>query len=415
VNIGFVSTRLAGTDGVSLEAAKLSEILERMGHVVAYCAGELSSNGPPGVAVDEMHFHHPEIEAIHDAAFLGDESPALRRRITRSAGRLQQAIRGFVDEYDIALLVSQNASAIPMNIPLGVALSREIARTGMRCIGHHHDLPWERKRFRQCAVQELIDRHFPPSGPSIRHAVINTIARQQLRIRRGIESIVLPNVMDYSAEDPSRASRSHIVRSALGFGASDIVLLQPTRVVPRKGIELAVDLAHGLGEVLQPRAVRLLLTHHATDEGPAYLDRVSEAALDAGVDLVPAWDRFVDRRCHDDESEFDLRDAYECADLVTYPSLYEGFGNALLEAVFYRRPLLVNRYPVYVSDIGPAGFDFIEIEGRIEQRTIDHVASLLDQPQKIKAITDHNYEVARRSFSYEVAQDRLNELLDHWQ
>ena len=30
--IGFVATRLAGTDGVSLETFKLAHVLERMGH-----------------------------------------------------------------------------------------------------------------------------------------------------------------------------------------------------------------------------------------------------------------------------------------------------------------------------------------------------------------------------------------------
>ena len=59
-----------------------------------------------------------------------------------------------------------------------------------------------------------------------------------------------------------------------------------------------------------------------------------------------------------------LHDAYLAADLITYPSLYEGYGNALLEAVFYGKPVVVNRYPVYVADIAPLGLSFIEIDGR---------------------------------------------------
>jgi mannosylglucosylglycerate synthase len=58
-----------------------------------------------------------------------------------------------------------------------------------------------------------------------------------------------------------------------------------------------------------------------------------------------------------------LGDVYAAADLVCYPSRYEGFGNALLEAFFYRRPVLVNRYPVYVRDIAPAGVECIELNG----------------------------------------------------
>jgi len=34
-----------------------------------------------------------------------------------------------------------------------------------------------------------------------------------------------------------------------------------------------------------------------------------------------------------------------------YPSLFEGFGNAFLEAVYYRKPMLVNRYSIFIADI----------------------------------------------------------------
>jgi hypothetical protein len=40
--IGFVSTRFAGTDGVSLEAAKWAEVLESDGHEIFWYAGRLN-------------------------------------------------------------------------------------------------------------------------------------------------------------------------------------------------------------------------------------------------------------------------------------------------------------------------------------------------------------------------------------
>ncbi len=412
MNVGFLSTRLAGTDGVSLETAKIAELVERMGHRAAYCAGELDAGGPDGQIVDEMHFRHPEIRAIHDAAFRGKDSPELLDRIAGSAGRLRRAIRRFIDGYAIDVLVSENASTIPMNIPLGVALSQETAASAIPCIAHHHDFAWERERFEHCAVQNLLDLHFPPDGPTIRHAVISTVARQELLARRGIDSVVLPNVMDFAVGPAARSIHSRELRTALGFGEDVVVLLQPTRVVPRKGIEHAIELASRLADACRPRPVRLLVSHPAGDEGTEYLDRLRRRAVDSGVELAEACDLFVDCRDEDDSASFDLRDAYECADLVTYPSLLEGFGNALLEAVFHRKPLLVNRYPVYVADVSPCGFDFIEIDGQIHDRTVGAVAALLENPGRVREMTDHNYGVARRYFSYEVAQERLVALLE---
>ena len=54
-----------------------------------------------------------------------------------------------------------------------------------------------------------------------------------------------------------------------------------------------------------------------------------------------------------------LDDVYRHADLVTYPSLYEGFGNAFLEAVYFRKPIVVKRYSIFITDIEPKGFQII--------------------------------------------------------
>ena len=63
VNIGYLSFRIAGTDGVSLEAERWKIILERMGHKVTFIAGELDQSG---VLIDSLHFTHPEIYKIHE-------------------------------------------------------------------------------------------------------------------------------------------------------------------------------------------------------------------------------------------------------------------------------------------------------------------------------------------------------------
>ena len=51
------------------------------------------------------------------------------------------------------------------------------------------------------------------------------------------------------------------------------------------------------------------------------------------------------------------------ADLVMYPSIYEGFGNALLEAFYFKVPIIVNRYPVWVRDIEPKEFQVPVMDG----------------------------------------------------
>src|ERR1039457_3640092 len=69
MNIGFVSTRLAGTDGVTLETIKWARICRDLGHSTFFCAGQLDPEISPGVLLPEAHFTHPEIVALHQKCF----------------------------------------------------------------------------------------------------------------------------------------------------------------------------------------------------------------------------------------------------------------------------------------------------------------------------------------------------------
>ena len=58
-NVGFVATRLAGTDGVSLEAEKWAQVFEREGFNCFYFAGELDTPPERSYLLEEAHFTHP--------------------------------------------------------------------------------------------------------------------------------------------------------------------------------------------------------------------------------------------------------------------------------------------------------------------------------------------------------------------
>jgi glycosyltransferase involved in cell wall biosynthesis len=409
MKIGFVSTRLAGTDGVSLETAKLAAVLRRMGHQVFYCAGELEHDGLPGELVPEMHFVTPEARWIHDHAFgVTQPHPDLQNRIEAQACFLRQALDDFVAKYEIDLIIPQNALTIPMQIPLGVALADFIGGTNIPTIAHHHDFYWERRRFLTHCIPEVLERAFPPDLPSIRHVVINSLAQVELRRRRGIDGIVLPNVFDFDAPVPGADDFNADLRQAIGLSEDDLFVLQPTRVIPRKGIELSIELVSRLGVSNS----KLVITHHAGDEGLDYLHSLMHQAEELGVDLRYVADRFAPTRqvAPDGRKTYALWDAYVHADLVTYPSYIEGFGNALVETIYFKRPAVVNRYPVYAADIGPLGFNFVEIDGAVTGETVDQMRDLLDNPERRQRMVEKNFELGRRHFSYTVLEAKLREL-----
>ena len=390
-----LATRLAGTDGVSLEAAKLSRVLTERGFDTVDCAGEVER--PGSHSVPEMHFRDAVAVELGERAFGGrPPGPDLPERLEERARTLEARLLEVVRQVRPDLLVVQNAWAIPMQLPLARALALLAEGTGLPVLSHEHDYTWERERFAACRVPAFLERYFPYPGERVVHLSINGPAQRELRSRRGIGALLLPNVMDFDAFPRGVDGYGADFRQAVGLAPGQRLFLQPTRVVPRKGIELAIDLLAGLDD---PRNV-LLISHGAGDEGLAYLERLRGYARERTVDLRTLGERIGDARGTgaDGRKRYALSDAYLHADFVTFPSLYEGFGNALLETIAFRRPALVNRYPVYVADIAPKGFRFVEIDGAVTPDAVRRVRRLLADADEERAMTDHDLELAHRHY-----------------
>jgi len=409
-NIGFVSTRFAGTDGVSLESAKWANVLWDHKHISYWYAGKLDRDPAISMEVPEAFFGHPEVEAMTAQAFGRLKRPAdLTRKINELAEYLKRTLYDFVEKFNIDILVAENALCIPMHIPLGVALTHFIAETEFPVIAHHHDFYWERDRFTVNGVGDYLQMAFPPALPSIQHATINSFAQQELAHRKGCPSILIPNVLDFENPPPPTDEYASDFRREVGLEPDDIVVLQPTRVVPRKGIELAIQLIARLND---PR-YKLVVTHESGDEGQQYQEALIHMAEDLGVDLRFVHTRVDHTRDVDKAGRkiYSLDDAYAHADLVTYPSLYEGFGNAFLEAVFFRKPIVVKRYSIFIADIEPKGFDVIRIDDLGSGSVVEQVRRVMDDEKLRERIVDHNYELALSYYSYAVLRRKLRALI----
>ena len=156
-NVGFISTRLAGTDGVSLETAKWERVFEAEGFNCFYFAGELDRPAEQSYFVAEAHFNHPEIKEIQKDVFdVSVRSRSTTEKIHRLARKLKDDIHNFIDKFDLDLIIPQNALTIPMNIPLGIAITQVIMESGIPAVAHHHDFYWERDRFMTNGVWDYL-------------------------------------------------------------------------------------------------------------------------------------------------------------------------------------------------------------------------------------------------------------------
>jgi glycosyltransferase involved in cell wall biosynthesis len=410
-NIGFISTRFHGTDGVSLETNKWHEVLEGFGHSCFFFAGLCDKPQERSMVVPEAFYRHPEILNRH-RNFYG---VTVRSRddtewIHKKRAFFRERIHEFLKKFSIDLLIPENCLTIPINIPLGLALTEVIAETGIPTIAHHHDFIWERKRFLINSVTDLTDMAFPPNLPSIQHVVINSIARNNLASTCGISSTIIPNIMNFEHCEVFLDSYSADLRERLGIEKDELFILQPTRIVQRKGIEHAIELVSRLG-----RKAHLVISHASGDEGGSYADRVCQYAKLLGVDIIFASNLFAEERSIDSEGNkiYGLADAYHHADLVTYPSEYEGFGNAFLEGIYYYKPMVIQHYTVYTTDIAPLGFDMIEFEDFITDVTVGRVREVLDDAEVRSEMVTKNFDLARKYFSYPTARYKLGALISN--
>ncbi len=262
--------------------------------------------------------------------------------------------RAELDEalHDVDLVVVENLLSIPLNLPASLAVAEALA--GRPALIHHHDPPWQRERFAH--VREL-----PVDDPAWRHVTINRRTEAEFH-QRGVEAVCIYNGFDTDPPPGDRAA----ARAALGVGDHKLVV-HPARAIARKDIPAAVALTETLGATYW-------LTGAAEEGYDDELERILRAAR------CPVIHRPMTSRS----------DLYAAADLVAFPSLWEGFGNPPVEAAIHRVPVAVSDYPV-AAELRSLGFQWPR------PNEIDTLRDELTHPDTARL--DHNEAVARAHLS----------------
>ena len=351
-----MSFRISGIDGVSLEAGRWKEILTSMGHKVTFVAGKLDRSG---ILVPALHFTHPDVYRVHQMVVENNISyQKVEREIFALAGAIEGELRRVLRENKFDRLVVANVFSLPIHFPLAVALERVINEYKIYTISRNHDFWWERDRYLKSHCFEFFSRWFPPKSDYISHVTINSLAQKELERRTGIKSQVIGDCYDFEKGEFKMDSYAGKWREDFGISKKDVVFLQATRIVPRKQIELSMELVARLSD---PRII-LVLAGHDGDESGRYLETLRELDRSLQIRTKYIGSRVGGRReMRDGQRIYTLWDCFANCDLVTYPSAVEGFGNQFIEAVYFKKPIFVNRYPVFRVDIEPLGFETVAI------------------------------------------------------
>jgi len=411
MRIGIIIGRIGGVDGVALESEKWIEVLKRLGHEVFIISGEFEfwkMDRQYHTRFPLLSFFSPEVKWEQRKAFYQpdkDVDPILDH-IENISNIIEKKLSRWVRSNKIEVLLSENASALPSHLSMGVAIKKLIKNTGLPIVTHDHDFHWERgKRYDSIhdELNTLVNDTFPLLLPDVRHAVINTFGLETFKSKFNINATLVPNVMNFDREYgiPNK-DNSYFLRD-LGVGLNEIALLQVTRIVRRKGIETAVSLI----EKLNDKKLKLIITgNNHDDQNRKYYNEIVDQIHDLNLASQVI---FASHMVRDHK---DLSDVYAYGRACTYFSTYEGFGNAFVEAVLAKKPIFVNNYkPVFMQDIGSKGFETVMLEdNNLTNDKVKKMADIIYNPERCREIGEFNYDLGKKYFSFDVLEEKLSEL-----
>lgn len=440
--IAFIAGKLGSVDGVSLEVDKWIHVLVELGHEVFVIAGEFGSkvhNVP-----EENHFCIPEIgfstsfqKEVEKQAFpyisdntlpvpLDDETKRqLEAKIWKEGAAVAQKMLNYFYQKQIDVMIGQNTNAMPMSILAGIAIYTIATKRNMACIFHHHDFWWERSRFYDNHISEILNEVMPPTHPGIEHVVISSYAEHVLFTFKRINATIVPNCEDF-AMPPVKDEYNSDLRESLGIKDDELFVLQPTRIVPRKRIE---DSIFFLGAFVRryPKykgKIRFIISLYSGDEGSNYLPQLQNLAEREEISMEVIADRIASVRGRDSMGRkiYTNRDVLVNADFATYLPVWEGFGNALLEAWAAKLLTVVSTYLVYKTDIQtirPRGLEVVDNYDEngnliIPDQILDDLECILHNPQIRETIVEHNFKLANEAFSLRTLSNILEQMLSDY-
>jgi len=178
----------------------------------------------------------------------------------------------------------------------------------------------------------------------------------------------------------------------------------------------------------EDRIVLVLAGYAHDDPGGTYVSALHDKIAESGIDAIFIEDRVGgNRSLRKGQKIYSLWDTYVFADFVTYPSLWEGWGNQLLEAIRARLPFLIFEYPVYKADIRPTGLRGVSLGDELrgvdtaglvsvtrEQiaAAADEAVMLLVDNARRQEMTAHNFAVAQQHFSMPALAKQLSLIID---
>ena len=470
LNIGILHSLIGKNDGVSIVIDQtVIAMVQDMGIDLGNIYFLAAHSSPRFNAITDEIFWHKSNTHKKILKYFCDKNPpkTLEKLIHEKALIAKKIIAEFIEHQKIDLLISHNTSH-PYNFITAVGLGyyiEELREQGIiwpKVMVWWHDSYFERERFKN--PNPVVDKYLKylpgtyvdgiafinQTQPEIARRYFEKYDPDNADIFFKQRTIVVPNtssipwkweLQNWDKDAPIHPPQDNYNDTFFrdigllkkiqekGFSLDDtLLLLQHTRVVPRKKIELAVDFAFEIEKRFLKdgisRCVALIISGHSGDEQFAYkkfLDEYYKLKMKEHPEsnvviifgegcILSHRDIIVDKKYYKFAEIPSIIAAR--GGLGTYFSEVEGYGNNLLEMMSSGLPVVMNKYEVYKTDLEPLGFNIPAIENCIlTPGLVDEAYLLLKDIRYQNKMVYHNLKVLHEKLDHRLISEKLKPLI----
>ncbi len=445
-NILLMHFKIGERDGVSLEIEKRAKIFRSLGATVHYITGSDGLKRKNAYLIEELNAEAGYNRFLREQCFRQkhfDENTMLAFYYQLEFmvyTKLQQAFTAI--QPDVVFV--HNMFSHGCNLPATTALIRVLDKYEIPTVAVHHDFWYERESLQipqYPFIQEILDVLPPKREYIIKHQVINSLAYEAMQQGRKIQAEIIGDYFDFHQPIPQLDDYNSDMKVELAIQEKNLVILHATRITGHKVIENAILFAHEFEKQLRSLAplniagklfgkdsrVGLLFPNFVEPEAVSYYKALKSYQEELGVRAIWASDRFLYARQRvDGVKKYSFWDSYVIADLVTYTSIQEGFGNQFLEAVYFKKVPGILEYPVFEKDLKQEGYEYISFGTskelttknglRLMKRTnilqaVDQAIEILRDEPAIKNIVEKNFQIAKEHHDVALLKKDLDALI----
>lgn len=443
MNIALAHYRINGTDGVSLEMRKWYECLTLQNHKCIYISGSKPSD--VNCQIQGIDFKDEFNKKIVDNCYTEfkdyETTDELKKLIFERADIIEKELSTIVEKNKIECLIVANIMSLGWNLSACIAFTNFARKNKkIKVLLVASDIYWERELYVHPVVdfvRDILDDYFLPDLVNVKHCAISELARIEIIKRRGLHPFILNKVIDFENSPTEVEAISEKLRKVIGAEEKDIVILNPSRIEPRKAIEFTIELANAIkkkskkyiGKQMYNKKVfnddsKIHLIFYGTDDsfGSSYIDNLKNKMDSYNIKYINLRDIIGSTRSG--EEKFCYLDAYYIADAIVSGSVLEGWGNHILEASVSKKPLAIFEYPVFKSDIKKLGLKICSlgdtfrnvrplkvIPQRAIEKAADQMLDVIFNEEKYQKAINKNYNVCHKNFSFRALSNNLKKLL----